>query len=265
MAETLGGIGGNMTLAGFNFKLQAWEATQTNPISDITGFDSDDWTESYPHGVTSLSARAMGTGKDAAGATIQGSGGQVDLGSWTCKFDTWVLNLGSTITDTTGFVDAGYSVVEPMLGVGYGTCTGTALSATCPFYVAALGSTIVPANFIAPITLTVASGIFYDGDALITNVRVARSITDKMIVTFDYRFTADIGQTWATNPPLPAALLAVPYAPANVKASVTLTADTGKTIAFPGVVTNCQIRRAENAKCDVEYTIQSRGQITWSW
>jgi hypothetical protein len=266
MAGTIGGIGGNITLAGFSSKVSAWEANIVCPNADITGFDSKDWTEAYPHGIVALDAKIYGTGLSAAGTTIQGSGGFATFPSGTMKFDSFVVNCGTTLANTTGFSDGGYQVVEGMLGIVTGSASGTITEEGKPIDAAALTNPITPGSFASTLELQFNAGVTFSGLALITNVRMQRSITGKMVGTVDFQYTSRVTPTWPTTPPFPLAMWAETFAPAQAKvAGVVLTALTGHTFTFPGVVYNTSITRAENAKCDVTYSIASAGAIAIVW
>lgn len=267
MAETtIGGSGGNVTMAGFNNKIQAWEATLHGPVADITAFSSHDWIEVYPHGVVGMTARVFGTGLSGATTTIQGSGGQCDIAGFVCKFDTWNINCGVTLANTTGFIDAGWQVMEPMLGTISGTATGTVIEENAPIDTTIFAATAVTENFLSATTLTVNAGITFVGTALVSNVRLARTIMGKMVATVDFTFTGKVTPTWSTVPPFPTAMMTgADFAPAQALATLTLTAQSGKTISGPFVMQNCAITRTENGKCDVVYDFVSRGALTAAW
>lgn len=266
MSVTVGGIGGSVTMAGFNSKVSAWEASLQGPVADITAFDSNDWIEKYPHGIVGLSARVMGVGLQAAGATIQGSGGGFAANGYVMKFDSWNINVAATITDTTGFVDNGYQVVEPMLGTVYGTASGTCIEDDTPMDAGALTDPITPSSFLATTTITVNPGITFTGTALISNVRVSRTIMGKMVGTCTFVFTGRVTPTWAANPPFPLAAMGSQFLPTNFKISpCILTVDSMRSIEFDGVMSNCNISRSENGRCDIVYDILSSGPIEWNW
>lgn len=267
MAETtIGGSGGNVTMAGFNNKIQAWEATISGPQADITSFSSHDWIEVYPHGVVGCAARVIGTGLSAAQTTIQGSGGTCTIAGFVCKFDTWSINCGVTLANTTGFIDAGWQVMEPMLGTVSGTAIGTVIEESCPFDATIFANPALTANFLSATVLELTPAINFSGTALVTNVKLSRTIMGKMVGQVDFIYTGKVTPTWGTVPPFPTAMMTgTDFAPAQALATLTLTAATGKTISGPFVMSNCAISRTENGKVDVVYDFVSRGALTAAW
>ena len=169
------------------------------------------------------------------------------------------------MANTTGFSDGGYQVLEPMLGVVSGTASGTITEEKKPLDSAAITNPVTPGSFAATLTLTFLTGFNFSGLALITNVKLSRTIMGKMVGSLDFLYTSRVTPTWPSQPPFPLAMWASTFAPAQAKADVTLTALAGKTFAFPGVVYNTSLTRSENGKCDIVYSVASRGAITETW
>lgn len=265
MAETaIGGIGGDITFpVNHVVKLGAWEATHVTTADDTTGFEDNGYTRLLGL-LTSLSARAMGVAKNAAGDTVQGHGGNIDLGDFVMKFSSWSLDIVSGLGETTGFVDAGYRVVEPLLISAGGQAVGTVIQEDCPFNLNALGNPFTAGDCLQAITLTAANALTFAGNAHIGSVQMSRPVDGRMACAINFTFDGRITPTWAANCPLPTAVLAAVSDPSLLKGDMVLTVDANRTISFPGVVHGIHIVRPENGVCTVSYDIASRGEIAYT-
>jgi len=69
----------------------------------------------------------------------------------------------------------------------------------------------------------------------------------------------------SSTAPTPSALLAGTAAVSNAKGSMTLTATTGCTLAFTGVMQQVGLNRPNDGKLDVNHSFVSSGAITQTW
>ena len=138
-------------------------------------------------------------------ATIQGTNGDVTtVTGWDFKIDDFTADLSCPSVNTTGFVDAGNSVSEPVgpiivTGNVNGTAeTGTATAVpfgpstalgAAPAFTAYQGSMTLTFDSVATSTLTFVANI--------TNVSTSRNHADKMTVSQTYESTGAITLVWA--------------------------------------------------------------------
>lgn len=266
MADTTtGGPNGTITLpANFNAKMINWSATINATIADITGFHSKGYREKYPHGPIGLMGSAQGIGLDAAGNTIEGDGGTIDLGAYILKFDTWDLTLEQETTEITGLGDYWRKHKGTVL-TGYGSATGMVITENAPWDTVNVAGDPINnlGGIITAITLTANAGLTYTGYVCVSNLKVNRTVFDKCTGSFDFVFSGRPTQTWAGNSPLPTALLAATLAPSNSEGAFVLGVDDvgPRTIGFPGIITKTRIVRSETSKCDIGYEFLSTGEI----
>ena len=141
-------------------------------------------------------------------STIQGPGGGVTLPTgFVAKIMEWSANVEIRNVETSGFTDNGNTTYEPTAIAMSGSASGTGeydtavtpTLSTTPFPTANFGSTPTITGWKGSLTLTAQTGCTYAGTAVFTNVRFARRFDGKLDITFDFKFTGAITETWAST------------------------------------------------------------------
>jgi hypothetical protein len=139
--------------------------------------------------------------------TIQGLAGGVTLPSgFVIKVAEWAADVDITDVETSGFTDAGNRTFEPTAVMMSGSLSGTgeydsagtpAVSAT-PFPTTNLGSAPAIASWKGSLTLTATTGCTYSGTAVFTKVSERRKFDGKLEVSYNFKYSGTITQTWAS-------------------------------------------------------------------
>lgn len=136
--------------------------------------------------------------------TIEGLGGTVSFPTgFNGKLSAWSATFTVETTETTGFADGGYRVLEPVKQYIDGSASGTAQydgASAAPVPASLMdGSGLALGDWSSvkgTVTLTATTGCTWAFSAVITSVAINRAADGKADITFNFQSRGPITQTW---------------------------------------------------------------------
>lgn len=140
-------------------------------------------------------------------ATIQGIGGSVTLpAGFHGKIDNFTFNLDMTTVITTGFIDVGWHVHEPVIQDFTGTASGTVqfdAATTTPVPAGMMGATPDPTLAKGTITLQFTTGCTWTFTGTIKNITGARPVAGKADISYGFEHAGGgVVQVWDETAPI---------------------------------------------------------------
>jgi hypothetical protein len=122
-------------------------------------------------------------------------GGSPANRTWGGNIRAWSASLPMDIIETTGFTDT-FETSRGGVFSGSGSASGTLLRGSTGNAPSAFD---VRRRDGVTLTLTADTGCTYSGTALLSNINIGVEKRGEASITFDFRFTGTIAETWATS------------------------------------------------------------------